>query len=276
VRRRSPRRRLRKRRSAGASGVVEALRAHADAGVAAQSRRYFRSGAAGRTDGDVFWGVSAPILRALAREHAGLSRRELEALLVSEVHEQRALALLVLGDRFARGDAAERRSVHSLYRKHLSRVNNWDLVDASAYRIEGEQLVGRSRRPLYLLARSPDLWRRRAAIVATFAFIRRGDFDDTLRLAELLLNDAEDLVHKAIGWMLREVAKRDRGAVEAFLRRHYDRVPRTTLRYAIERFPGTLRRRFLAGAFPPPAGGAVTRRPRTRAPAGGAGTRSRS
>src|SRR5207248_1357595 len=170
-------------------------------------------------------------------------------LLQSPVHEDRSLALLILADAATRGDAARRKQIYDLYLAHVRFVNNWDLVDVSAAAIVGGHLAGRSRRPLVRLAKSASLWERRIAVVATHHFIRRGEFADTLAVAELLLGDREDLIHKAVGWMLREVGQRDRAVLEGFLRRHR-RMPRTTLRYAIERFPEELRRAYLRGDVP--------------------------
>jgi 3-methyladenine DNA glycosylase AlkD len=231
--------------------VVRGMRKLADPAVARGSRRFFKCGPGEYGEGDVFWGLPAPVLRTLAKRHAWLEADDLSRLLRSNVHEQRALALLVLVAQFEKAGDAEQRRIYDFYCEHLGRVNNWDLVDLSAPAIVGGYLLRRSRKPLDALARSKDLWRRRIAIVATLRLIRQGEFGPALRIAEMLLGDREDLIHKATGWMLREVAKRDRPAVEAFLRDHYDRLPRTTLRYAIERFPEPLRRAYLRGEIPP-------------------------
>lgn len=169
-------------------------------------------------------------------------------LLRSPFHEARLLALLILVQRYRRSGEAGRRAIYRGYLGGTAFVNNWDLVDSSAEHIVGAHLASRSRRPLYRLARSRSLWERRIAVMATFHFVRRGDFADTLRLAELLLGDPEDLIHKAAGWMLREVGKRDAAAAAAFLDRHCERMPRTMLRYAIERLPERRRRAYLRAA----------------------------
>jgi 3-methyladenine DNA glycosylase AlkD len=197
--------------------------------------------------GDVFLGIKVPPLRLLAREYQDLPLTEAEKLLRSRFHEARLLALLILVRAFARGDDAVRGAIYDLYRANTARVNNWDLVDASAEYIVGGYLADRDRQPLYELAHSTSVWERRIAIVATFDFIRRGDFTDTLKIALMLLADREDLIHKAAGWMLREVGKRDLAAAEAFLKEHYRRMPRTMLRYAIERFDEPRRQQYLRG-----------------------------
>ena len=168
-------------------------------------------------------------------------------LLRSAVHEDRSLALLILVRQANKGRPSDKEKIYKLYLKHTRYINNWDLVDASAREIVGGYLADKSREPLVELARSPCLWERRISIVATHYFIRQGDFADTVRIAELLLGDKEDLIHKAVGWMLREVGKRDQPTLEKFLRRHGKVMPRTTLRYAIERFPKELRQAYLAG-----------------------------
>jgi len=188
-----------------------------------------------------------PVLRKLARAHRDLTARDVGLLLQSHFHEERLLALFMLVDRFRRADARRRTAVYRLFVANLDYVNNWDLVDSSASQIVGAYLEDRSRKLLYRLARSRDLWRRRIAIMATLYFIRLGQFEDTLALAARLIGDREDLIHKAVGWMLREVGKRDRPTAERFLVAHHRGMPRTMLRYAIERYPEARRRAYLAG-----------------------------
>jgi 3-methyladenine DNA glycosylase AlkD len=165
----------------------------------------------------------------------------------SPVHEERLLALLIMVGRYGKGDERERNRIYRLYLGSTRWINNWDLVDVTAAHVVGAHLEKRDRSLLTSLARSPSLWERRIAVMSTFHFIRRDDFGDTLRIARLLLGDGEDLIHKAVGWMLREVGKRDRRVEEAFLRKHSADMPRTMLRYAIERFPEKLRLRYLKG-----------------------------
>lgn len=208
---------------------------------------FFKTGPGEYGEGDVFLGVMVPQSRRVAREFAELADGELVKLLASGVHEERLTALLIMVRRFEKGNEQVRRHVYGLYCRHLRHVNNWDLVDLSAPNIVGVHLLDRKRAVLDRLARSPSLWRRRVAVLATAAFIRRGEFVDILRIAERLLQDPEDLIHKAVGWMLREVGKRDVETLEKFLRVHCRRMPRTMLRYAIERLPEARRREYLAG-----------------------------
>jgi 3-methyladenine DNA glycosylase AlkD len=211
------------------------------------SLRYFKTGPGEYGEGDRFLGVSLPHLRTLARRHAALDLRGCSALLRSPYHEARLLALLILNRAYQRGDEQTRRAIYRLYLDSTDRINNWDLVDSSAPYIVGPHLEERSRRVLLRLARSQSLWERRIAMLATQHFIRSGEFADALAVADMLLEDPHDLIHKAVGWMLREVGKRDPRVAEDFLRTRYQRMPRTMLRYAIERFPEPLRKRYLRG-----------------------------
>lgn len=195
--------------------------------------------------GDQFIGIRVPVLRAFAREFRSLPLSNAVKLLQSPVHEERLLALILLVNAFERTDETERVEIYKLYLANLGHINNWDLVDVSAPRIVGPHLESRSRKILQRLAHSKNLWRRRVAILATFHFIRLGDFSDALRLAEWLLEDEHDLMHKAVGWMLREIGKRDVAALRQFLNQHAVRMPRTMLRYAIEKFPERERKRYL-------------------------------
>lgn len=206
---------------------------------------YFKTAPGEYGAGDKFIGIRVPVLRRLAREFRALPRRDTMVLLHSPVHEERSLALMMLVDAYQRADDAGRAEIYDLYLSHLDHVNNWDLVDGSAPRIVGAHLETRSRQVLFRLARSKIVWRRRVAVLATFHFIRADDFADALRLAELLLADGHDLMHKAVGWMLREIGKRDAMALKQFLDRHAARMPRTMLRYAIEKLPSRVRRRYL-------------------------------
>lgn len=226
------------------------LREHASPRDALGARRYFKTGPGEYGEGDVFIGVRVPAVRRLAKEFRALPPEDAAELLRSPVHEERLLALHLLAGAYARGDDAVRGRVFETYLANTRHVNNWDLVDSSAADIVGAHLAGGGRTLLDRLAASPSPWERRIAIVATLRFIRRGELADTLRVAALLLGDRHDLIHKAVGWMLREVGKRDRAALEAFLREHGRGMPRTMLRYAIERFPEPLRRAWLRGEPP--------------------------
>jgi 3-methyladenine DNA glycosylase AlkD len=207
--------------------------------------RFFKAGSGEYGAGDRFLGIRVPELRRLARHYQALPPAAVSRLLASPWHEARLLALFVLVEQYARGDAARREAIYRLYLRSAG-VNNWDLVDGSAEHIVGAHLRERSRAPLVRLARARSVWKRRIAIMATFHFIKHGEFDETLGIVGRLLDDPHDLIHKAAGWMLREIGKRNRRVEEAFLRRHAHRMPRTMLRYAIERFPERTRRRYLA------------------------------
>jgi len=231
-----------------AAAIRARLRTLADPRVASASQRFFKTAPGEYGHGDRFLGIRVPTLRKLAREFRAAPVAVAFALLPSPLHEERALALLLLVARYARGTEAEQQGIYDEYLKHVPKhVNNWDLVDSSAHYIVGAHLVERDRAVLYELARSPHLWSRRVAIIATFWFIRQGAFEDTLAIAQLLLDDREDLMHKAAGWMLREVGNRDAVAAERFLRRHCRDMPRTMLRYAIEKLPERTRRAYLDG-----------------------------
>lgn len=233
-----------------AAAIRARLQALADPSIASASQRFFKTGPGEYGHGDRFLGIRVPTLRKVAREFRGAPFAVALTMLRSPLHEERLLALLILVTRYARGTDAEQQHIYEQYLKHVPKhVNNWDLVDSSAHYIVGAHLVERDRSVLYELARSPHLWSRRVAIIATFRFIKQGSFDDTLAIAEQLLDDREDLMHKAVGWMLREVGNRDGAAAERFLRRHYRDMPRTMLRYAIEKLPERARLAYLEGTI---------------------------
>lgn len=215
-----------------------------DAGIL---QRFFKTGPGEYGEGDVFVGLRVPVLRKLVKEYPALDETILHELLESAVHEDRALALFILVRQFEQGTEADRARIYHFYLAHTRRINNWDLVDLSAPQVVGGYLATRSRRPLYRLAGSKSLWERRISILATFTFIRNNDFDDALSLADRLLQDREDLIHKAVGWMLREIGKRDLAVLEAFLKPRCKTIPRTMLRYAIEKFPEPRRQLYLRG-----------------------------
>jgi 3-methyladenine DNA glycosylase AlkD len=228
--------------------VRSRLQALADPADALFAQRYFKTGPGEYAEGDRFLGIRSTPMKALAREFAALSLMDLEQMLHSGWHEERMLALLVMVRAHSRGDAPAKAALHRLYLDNTRFVNNWDLVDGSAPQLVGAHLArGDDLSLLDDLARSELLWERRIAMIATLHFIRAGEPAPALRVAELLVNDQHPLIHKAVGWMLREVGKRHREAAEAFLRKHNRTMPRTMLRYAIERFPEPLRQEYLAG-----------------------------
>jgi len=215
--------------------------------VAAFSQRFFKTGPGEYGEGDLFRGIRVPALKGIASEYQKLALAESVELLHSAYHEDRLVALLILVRNFAKGDDGTRAKIYRLYLKHTRFINSWDLVDASAPQIVGGFLWDKDRKLLYSLARSQSLWERRIAMLATFHFIKQGEFRETLRIARMLLSDRQDLIHKAAGWMLREVGKRDQKVAEKFLSNHCRQMPRTMLRYAIERFPESKRQRYLSG-----------------------------
>ncbi|HQL81718.1 MAG TPA: DNA alkylation repair protein [Spirochaetota bacterium] len=237
------------------AGLKREIRKHADPVQAKNLMRFFKTGPGEYGEGDRFLGISVPVQRAIALRHRDLTAGDAAKLLASKLHEERLIALMLLLERYRRGDDGERKKVIRLYLSNTVHVNNWDLVDLSAPGLLGAFLTDRDRAPLYRLARSASLWERRIAIISTLAFIRNGDPGTTFDIAEMLLADEHDLIHKAVGWMLREAGKRDRAAEMRFLDRHAAAMPRTMLRYAIEKFPEKIRRAYLAaGRVSPRAG----------------------
>ena len=210
-------------------------------------QRFFKTGPGEYGEGDVFLGIRVPELRKLAKIYQHITIKEAGQILNSSIHEQRLLALFILVRKYLRGNEIQRKAIYDLYLKNTRFVNNWDLVDGSAGHIVGAFLMGKDKKPLYRLSKSKNLWERRISIMATFHFIKQDQFSETFRIAKTLLTDEEDLIHKAVGWMLREVGKRHMPAEEKFLKEHYRKMPRTMLRYAIERFPETKRQMYLKG-----------------------------
>ncbi len=230
-----------------AARIRGAMAAMASQERARALRRFFKTGPGEYAEGDLFLGIKVPELRKLAKRHHAVDMTVIDDLLHSPVHEHRQLALFLLIQRFRKAGEDERGTIADFYLANTTYVNNWDLVDCSAHALLGTFLLSRDREVLYRLAQSPRLWERRIAIVASWQFIRIGQVTDTLKLAALLMQDTEDLIHKAVGWMLREVGKRDQAALVGFLNAHCRRMPRTMLRYAIERFPAARRHLFLKG-----------------------------
>ncbi|MCB9769075.1 MAG: DNA alkylation repair protein [Candidatus Omnitrophica bacterium] len=231
----------------GLKEVCDRIRSLGDPKDAEFLQRFFKTGPGEYAEGDRFLGVRVPVTRKLAKEFKDLSISGCAELLKSEWHEERLLALLILIHHFRDGDEKQKARVYRLYLQNTRYINNWDLIDVTAENIVGAFLFDKDRSPLYELARSPNLWKKRIGILSTFHFIRRDQFEDTLRISEILLRDDHDLIHKAVGWLLREVGKRDQSLEEAFLHEHYTKMPRTMLRYAIERFPEELRLSYLNG-----------------------------
>ena len=222
--------------------LQDELQSIADTKYAAFVAGYFKTGKGDYGEGDVFLGIKVPVLQKIVKKY-NLTLAEIEKLLESEVHEHRYCALLSLIKQYQNNK--EHKKVFDFVLEHTKHINNWDLVDTIAPQLIGPYLVDTDKSILYQLARSSNLWERRIAIVSTLAFIREEQYEDTLKIAELLLHDEHDLLHKAVGWMLREVGKRDQDVEEAFLAKHHKNMPRTMLRYAIERFSEEKRRSYL-------------------------------
>lgn len=208
-------------------------------------QRFFKTSKGQYGAGDIFLGIKVPAQRSVAKKYTDLSLAEIQELLNSKIHEYRLIALLILLSQYQGAETQNRKKLVELYLKNTANINNWDLVDLSCHYILGDYLLYRPRRILYKLAKSKNLWEKRIAIISTFAFIRNKEFSDTLKIAAILLNDQHDLIHKAVGWMLREVGKKDNLALENFLQKHYKSMPRTMLRYAIEKFSQAKREFYL-------------------------------
>ncbi len=225
--------------------VIRALKQLADPIKAKNLARFFKTGAGEYGEGDIFLGITVPAQRKVAKEHLDLPLSEIEKLLASSVHEQRFTALEILVMQYEKAGTKEQEKIFKFYLRQAKRINNWDLVDTSARYIVGHYLFARDRAVLYKLAKSKNLWEKRIAIVATHHFISEGDFADTLTLAEVLMSDKHDLIHKAVGWMLREVGNKSLSTLQGFLDNYAHTMPRTMLRYAIEKLPPLERRKYL-------------------------------
>ncbi|UCF90608.1 MAG: DNA alkylation repair protein [Desulfobacterales bacterium] len=224
------------------------LRQLSDSRIAAHSQRFFKTGKGEYGEGDRFLGIRVPTIRKCVREYRAISLEDTREILKSPFHEARLLALLILVAKYSAANRrTEKEAIYRTYLSHTKFINNWDLVDCSAEHIVGAHLFFEDRKPIYRLVRSRSLWERRIGVISTFHFVKREDFADTLAITEFLLYDTEDLIHKAVGWMLREVGKRSRHVAERFLTNHYMKMPRTMLRYAIEKLPESERRAYLQG-----------------------------
>ncbi len=230
-----------------AAELIRRLKSFQNPAQAEQLRRFFKTGPGEYGEGDRFWGLYVPQIRTVLAQFPGVSLSVMEALLASPIHEVRFCAVAALVRAYGKGDAATRRTLFDFYLSKTDRINNWDLVDVSAPGIVGRQLpLGKGRRVLGRLVKSESLWERRIAMVSTLEHIRQGNLDNTFWLAQRLLDDREDLMHKATGWMLREAGKRDEAALRDFLTVHAARMPRTMLRYAIEKFSPAQRKQWLS------------------------------
>jgi len=210
-------------------------------------QRFFKTGKGEYGEGDVFIGLKVPVQRKIARENLDLSFKDLKTLIKSKIHEERLIALMILVLRFPKSNEEEKKKIFNFYIANKSNINNWDLVDLSAPNIVGVFLLDKDKGLLYKLAKSKNLWDKRISVLSTFRFIKENSFKVSLDISKILLNDKHDLIHKAVGWMLREIGKRDLKVEEKFLKENYKQMPRTMLRYAIEKFPEAKRQSYLAG-----------------------------
>ena len=225
--------------------IQEEILSHKNSEQAEFLSRFFKTGKGEYAEGDRFLGIRVPVSRKISKKYKDIELSELSSLLHSPYHEMRLIALIILADQCKKGDGIKQKKIFELYCKNIKFINNWDLVDESAPKIPGSYLLDKDRFILYSWVKSKSLWERRIAIMSTFAFIRKGDYLDTLRIAEILVSDSEDLIHKATGWMLREIYKRNPKAVSLFLESYASIMPRTMLRYAIELHPENKRKKIL-------------------------------
>jgi len=232
-----------------AKELIECFELLADPEQAIFLQRFFKTGKGQYGEGDVFYGIKVPQTRQIAKEFKQISFAELIKVLKNPVHEIRLCGLMILVEQFKKAKEEDRKKIVDFYLSNTQYINNWDLVDLSCYHILGTYLLDKPRDILYSLAESSNMWEQRIAIVGTLAFIRKNEFEDTLAISKMLLNHKQDLIHKAVGWMLREVFKRDETVVLDFIETHYSQMPRTALRYAIEKLPEEKRKDVLQGKF---------------------------
>lgn len=231
--------------------IITDIRHHANPEKAKILQRYFKAGKGEYGDGDIFLGLTVPLQRNIAKKYTHISLQEIKDLLHSTIHEFRQTALMILGLQFQKSLPSAQKNIYDFYLKNIKYINNWDLIDGSAPTVVGGYLLTnlKERKVLSVLVKSKSIWERRIGVMATYTFIQNNSYDDTLRIAKILLNDTHDLIHKAVGWMLREIGKRSLATEETFLRQHYKKMPRTMLRYAIEKFPETKRQAYLRGTI---------------------------
>ena len=210
-------------------------------------QRYFKTGKGEYGEGDIFIGITVPLQRKIAKQFSDLSLDNIKELVYSKIHEERLIAFLILVKRFQKADEKSKKEIYNFLIKNKKQINNWDLVDLTAPKTIGEYLLERDKTILFKLASSKNVWDRRISMMSTFPSIRNGEFQTTFKLAEILLNDEHDLIQKTVGWMLREIGKIDMNAEETFLKKYYRKMPRTMLRYAIEKFPEIKRKKYLNG-----------------------------
>lgn len=230
------------------SNLRKVLSSYSSKQKAISVAKYFKTGPGQYGEEDIFIGVSSPILHILAKKNSQLTILEIECLLNSKIHEERMLALFIMVLNYKKGNESNKNEIFNIYIKNIKSINNWDLVDCSAQYIIGPWLENKDKAYLYKLARSDSVWEKRIAIISTFYYIKNGQPNDSLMIAEILLHDDHYLIHKAVGWMLREIGNHcSLSLEETFLKKYYKNMPRTMLRYAIEKFPNDLRLKYLKG-----------------------------
>lgn len=228
--------------------ILSELKRSSDSERAKNLSWFFKTGKGQYGEGDIFLGITVPKLREISKKYPDLELNDLQKLLESNIHEHRLSALMILRFKyssFAKASKDKQKSIVEFYLNNTKRINNWDLVDLSCHYILGNWLLDKDRKILYELAKSKNLWEKRISIISTFAFIRENQFDDAIKIAKMLMNDKHDLIHKAVGWVLREVGKKDKQTEINFLNKHYKTMPRTMLRYAIEKFDDKERKHYL-------------------------------
>ncbi len=226
--------------------IKKDLQKHANAECAKLLSRYFKTGKGEYGEGDVFLGVKVGPQQSIAKKYSNLPLKELQDLLNSKIHEYRLVSIFILVDKYKKADEKGKKEIVDFYLKNTKNINNWDLIDLSSGKILGNYLLDKNKSILYKLAKSKSLWEKRIAILATFEFIKYNKFNDSLKIAEILLDDKHDLIQNAVGWMLREIGKRNQALEEKFLKKYYKKMPRTMLRYSIEKFDEK-RRKFYLG-----------------------------
>lgn len=208
--------------------------------------RFFKTGKGQYGEGDIFLGINVPAQRIIAKKYTKLNLLDLQKLLLSKIHEERLISLFILVDRYKKGNVLEKEKIVKFYFKNTKNINNWDLVDSSAPYILGDYFFQKNKDSIYRLAKSKNLWEKRIAVVTTFGFIRKGSFEDVFKIYEILLKDKHDLIQKAVGWMLREIGKRNLNILFEFLNKNYKAMSRTTLRYAIEKLTDAKRKYYMS------------------------------
>lgn len=227
--------------------LIKELQELANPEQAKNLQRFFKTGVGEYGEGDIFLGIKVGFQRGVAKKYTGLNLSNIQKLLNSKIHEHRLVGLLILVDKFKKSSETDKGNIFNFYLKNTKNINNWDLVDLTSHKIVGAFLEDKKKDKLYELAESKNLWEKRISMISTFWYIKDFEFKDALRIAEIHLQDSHDLIHKAVGWMLREIGKRDQEVEEDFLKKHYKTMPRTMLRYAIERFDEDLRKKYLRG-----------------------------